>query len=216
MPEFETKYPVICSPENFVDLRNRIHLNNWEIAKGALSTIELETAYRVAKSARKVGPVICSLPGNEGKTGFVTALTLRYEDFPSLTFQVGTVNDTDELYLPGGKLEKYCIFANLKIQVLIDNPEFISSSQNLLLPVGRRLLSPAGQEIPGGALAIGDWILSVSAFRDPNMDTAATLAMAVGAKLTGIDKAEKLAMDPRVNCREFMIYEDKLINPFLH
>lgn len=211
--EFTSKYP---SPLSDV-LSQKIHQGNIEVNAGAFSPDEIERAFRIVDCARKIAPAVCSLPENQGKAGFVMAITKRSKESPVLTVQIGTITDPDPLYGEDGKLGKYCIFAALKAEVLKDHPEFISSSQNLSLPEGERVRSEAGQEIPGGALAFGELIISVSAFKNPNMDTATTLAIAAGSGVTNIDGAERLAEDPRVNCREFMINEDEIfVIPILH
>jgi hypothetical protein len=214
--EFDSKYPKLQSPAIAPDLNVRVHRDNWEVALGLMSPDEIRTAYKLAKCARKIAPAVCDLPENEGKEGFVVVFTNRHDSF-NLTFQIGTITDPDELYTPGGKLEKYSIFAREKAQFLKDHSEFISSSQNLTLPIHERRLSPANQVIPGGAIAFGDLIVSVSAFKNANMDAATAIAIATGAGLTTIDGAEKIAMDPRVNCKEFMIHEDVIfVEPILH
>jgi len=208
--EFPSKYPAILSPFIDLDLRSQIHDQNFEVAKGAMNGRDLEIAYKLVACAKKIAPAICSLPENQGKEGFVVVFTNRSDSF-NLTFQVGRVTDPDEVFLPGGKLEKYCIFARLKAQVLKDHPEFISSGQNLALSEDEKLRSPADQEIPSGAIAFGDYIVSVSAFKNANMDTANAIAIGIGAGLTTIDGAEKIATDPRVSCNEFIANEDKII-----
>ena len=215
--EFGSKYPEIQSPTIAPNLNVCVHQNNWEVALGLMSPDEIRIAYKLADCARKIAPAACGLPENQGKSGFVVVYTKRDKNSPVLTIQIGDVNDPDEFYTPGGKLEKYCIFAREKAQVLKDHPEFISSSQNLTLPVDERLRSPANQEIPAGAIAFGDAIVSVSAFKNANMDAATAIAIGAGAGLTTIDGAEKIAMDPRVNCKEFMVNEDEIfVVPILH
>lgn len=214
--EFVSKYPEIQSPAIAPDLDVCVHQGNWEVALGSMNPDEIRTAYKLVDCAKKVAPAVCGLPENQGKSGFVVVFTKRDDSF-NLTFQVGEVTDPDELYAPGGKLEKYCIFAKKKAQVLKDHPEFVSSSENSTLPEDKRLLSPANQEIPAGAVAFGDLIVSVSAFKNANMDAATAIAIAAGAGITNIDGAEKIAMDPRVDCKEFMVNEDEIfVVPILH
>lgn len=211
--EFATTYPILESPK----LAELVRSENLYANAGLLKPEEVDRAFKIVECAKKIAPAVCGLTENLGKSGFVMVITKRGDYPPSLTIQVGTVTDPDDLYAPDGKLGKYCLFADLKAQVLKDHSGFISSSQNSSLPENERIYSPIGQEIPGGAIAFGDWIISVSAFKNPNMDTATTLAIAAGAGLVGIDEAEKIAMDPRVNCKEFMLNEDEiLVEPILH
>ena len=214
--EFSSQYPKITPPAIATNLDIDVHRGNWEVALGYMSPNEIRIAYKLADCARKIAPAVCNLPENKGKSGFVVVFTNRHNFF-NLTFQVGTVTDPDDLYAPGGKLEKYCIFAGLKAQVLKNHPDFVSSSQDSTLPETERLRSPAGQEIPAGAIAFGNLIVSVSAFKNANMDAATALAIAAGAGITNIDGAEKIAMDPKTKCKEFMINEDEIfVEPILH
>lgn len=211
--EFATTYPKLKSPEFAKQLRRE----NLYANAGLFNPEEIDRAFRIVECAQKIAPAVCGLAENQGKMGFVMAITKRGENSPTLTILVGNVTDPDDLYASDGKLGKYCIFANLKAQVLKDHPEFISSSQNSSLPRNERIYSPVNQEIPGGAIAFDDLIISVSAFKNPDMDTATTLAIAAGSGVTNIDGAEKLAKDPRVNCKEFMINEDEIfVIPILH
>lgn len=211
--EFATAYPKLKSPE----LAKQVRRENFYANAGLFNPEEVDRAFRIVECAQKIAPAVCGLAENQGKTGFVMVIAKRGENSPNLTILVGNVTDPDDLYAPDGKLGKYCVFANSKAQVLKDHPEFISSSQNSSLPENERVYSPANQEIPGGAIAFGDLIISVSAFKNPNMDTATVLAIAAGSGVTNIDGAEKLAEDSRINCKEFMLNEDEIfVIPILH
>ncbi len=208
--EFESRVPKLASPNLADKVRREAHL----FVAGSVNSLEITRASTIVECARAIAPFVC---GAENKTGFVMALTKRAKGTPVLTVQIGRVDDPDPAYSTDGKLGKYTIFANLKTEVLIENPNLISSSQNLSLPAEQRVMSPAGQEIPGGAIAFENgWIIAISGFRDPNTDTATALAIGIGAKLIGLDDAERVALDPRVNCKIFMEKEDLFIRPFLH
>jgi len=212
--EMTSQRPNLTSPE----LRIMVKEDNFDFNAGSASTEDIERAFRIVEVARTVVPAVCNLQENQGKSGVVIALTKREIGFPILTVQIGEVNDPDLSYGNDGIRGKYTDFADRKALVLQFNKDYIASSQNLSLPIERRMKSNSGIEIPGGAIAVRDWIISVSAFKNPNMDTATAIAIATGAGLMKITEAEKMAHDSRVNCiEEFMKNEDKiLIEPILH
>jgi len=176
-----------------------------------------DMATRFVQAAKNAVPVVCGFPENQGKNGVVVAITKREVGFPILTIQIGEVNDPDSSYKNDGKRGKYSDLADRKAIVLQLNKDFVASSQNATLPLGRRMLSESGIEIPGGAIAVGEWIISTSAFKNPKMDTVTSVAIAMGMGLIGIDQAEDIVHNPRVGCvNEFMLNEDKILQPILH
>ena len=191
-------------------LREFVHRANRGFNVWLATEQEVSMAFKIVESARQVAPIVCSLPGNEGKEGFALVLSKNEEVYPPCIVQVGNVTDPDSEYGEDGKLGTYVMFAGLKSQVLRRHPGFICSSQNLILPNDERLKSN-GHDIPGGALVFGDWIISVSAFKNPGMDTAAALAIAVRSGLISENEAVKMAKDERVNCKEFLEHKDKLL-----
>lgn len=211
--EMRHERPDLSSPA----LREIVRKDNFDFNAGSADEEEIERAFRIVEVAKRVVPAVCDIEENKGKTGVVIAITKRQVGFPILTVQIGEVNDPDSSYGEDGKRGKYTDFADRKALVLQLNPDFVASGQNLTLPVERRMKSTTGIEIPGGAIAARNWIISVSAFKNANMDTATAIAIAAGAGLMGIDEAERFAHDPRVNCPEFMRHEDKiLVENILH
>jgi hypothetical protein len=162
---------------------------------------ETEELFQITQAAKDIAPVVFSLPENQGKNGFVLAVTRASKNYPNFTVQVGNVTEPDTSYLLDGKLGKYVEFATLKAQVLKFHPEFMSSSQNLSLPEYMKVRSRVGQEIPAGAIRfMDDKIISISAFKNPNIDTATGLAIVIKAKLITQEQARQMASDPSVNC----------------
>lgn len=185
---------------------------------GNISENERSTAYKVVQVAQKIAPRVCDLPGNEGNKGFMIGITKREPGFPILIVQIGDVNKDDQLYGNDGKRGKFSEFARLKAQMLQAKPEMISSFENLSRPEEQRTKSSKNIEISGGAIvANSDWIITTSAFKNPGMDTATSLAIATGAGLIGIDKAEDLAHNDKLNCKhEFMTMVDIVVEEVLH
>lgn len=205
--EMCSKMPDLNSPA----LRAMISEDNLDFYKYATPS-EIQIAQRIEDVAKKIVPAMCDLEENQGKDGVVIAITKRSIGFPILTLQVGNVTDPDPKYRKDGKLGKYSDFADRKAFLLQIHREFIASSQNATLPEDRKMRSQNWDEIPGGAIAVGEWIISISAFKNPKMDTVTSIAIAVGARLLGIDEAEAMAHNPRVDCvDEFMKNEDKIL-----
>lgn len=205
--------PELSSPA----LREMVRKDNFDFNAGGADVDEIERAFRIVEVAKRVVPAVCDIDENKGKSGVVMAITKKETGFPLLTVQIGEVDDPDTTYGSDGKRGKYTDFANRKALVLQLNPDFVASSENHTLPEEKRMKSITGIEIPGGAIVARDWIISVSAFKNPNMDAATAIAIAAGAGLIGIDEAERFAHDPRVNCPEFMLHEDKiLVENILH
>ena len=175
---------------------------------------------KVIEVAQKIGPRVCKLSGNEGNSGFMIGISKNEPNFPLLTVQIGTIEIADPLYGSDGKRSKYPEFVDKKTRVIQMNPGFISSGENSKLPDKWKEKSSQGVEIPDGAIAVGnnhEYVITTSAFKNPKMDAAVSIAMAVGASLISLDKAEELAHDKRFNCiKEFMGMEDILIEEVLH
>lgn len=171
-------------------------------------------AQDIVNSASLVVPQALKLPENKGKTGFTLSITRGQIGTPIYTVQLGAIPQPDSKY-PGGKAEKYAEYASLKDFTLQVYKDFIASRQNASLPVDRRVRSTWGEEIPGGALAIKDWLISGSGLPLAEMDEAVVLASAFGAKLASLDQIENLARDPRVGCKAFFRNEEVLLSPFL-
>lgn len=187
------------------ELTHQISMHN--LRKDNLAAIEManwdeaEELLQITKAARQIAPVVYSLPENQGKTGFVMVLTKGRKGYPNLTFQVGMITDPDTEYGPDGKLAKYVEYAGLKADFLKYHPEFMSSSQNLSLPEYDKFRSRTGQEIPAGAVRfMDDKIISITAFKNPNMDSATGLAIVTKAGLVTVEQARQMASDPEINC----------------
>jgi hypothetical protein len=210
--EFESKMPQL---EEEV-LRLWVKSGALSFNGGGVDQMVLERTFNVVKCAREIGPSVCSLRENDGRSGFMLALTKKDPKYPILFVQIGEINNSDPEYGTDGKRGKYTDLVNLKVLSLKNNPTFISSSQNLSLPKDERLYSNMLQEIPGGALVVNnEWIISVSGLATPEIDTAVALGIAVGAKFISIDSAENMAKDPRINCKIFMEKQDTFIVPVL-
>ncbi len=166
-------------------------------------------AQEVVEVARKIAPRVCQLKENEDSRGFMVGITKNRQGFPTLTVQIGTIENE------GGKQLE---FIELKGRVLKDHPGLICSRENLTLPDNEKLKSSKGEEITGGAVLVrGDIVIITSGFKNAQMDTAVSLAMATGAGLTRLMNAESRSEDSRLNCRkEFMRIEDILIEEVLH
>lgn len=202
--EFESKYPDIISP----NLKQELHKDQFYFNAGDMNKFEIERATQIVECAKKIVPVVCGL---ENKDGVAIAITKRAKNAPILVVQIGEINDPDPSYGDGGKKDKYSEFAKEKAKVLQENPTFVSSGENTIK------LSSGGILIPAGAVAFGEWIISTSAFKNAKMDAATTIAIATGAGLIGVDEAEKLASNPKINCvTEFMPNEDKFLEPIYH
>ncbi|GEM_PF-6964986 len=86
------------------------------------------------------------------------------------------------------KPDKYLNFAFGKAAVLVQNPKMLCSSQQL----EKDRLTLDGDEIPAGAVRIGEYILSFSGYQQTD-DTAFCLTAAVKCGLLDVTKATELA-----------------------
>ncbi|WKZ25520.1 MAG: hypothetical protein QY322_04025 [bacterium] len=171
----------------------------------------------IVTAAKKIAPAVCQLDKSPEKRGFMLGITKNIVSFPMVFIEVGHVWAKDFNFGTDGKRAKYVEFAQKKARVIRLNPGFISSGQNLNKTPGERLLSDTGIDIPDGALLFGDWIISVSAFKNAKLDTAASLSIATGANLVDIDAAIRIAKSPDVNCQIFLDNLDKIYTePILH
>ncbi len=170
----------------------------------------------VINAAKKIGNEICKTD-NTGKRGFMLAITKNIPDFPTVFIEVGHTWAQDEDFGRDGKRKKYIEFAHKKAEVIKKNNGFISSGQNMTIDSDKRLKSSNEIDIPQGALLFGEWIISVSAFKDAEFDTATTMAIAVGAGIISINNAKSLARDERVNCKVFIEKFDQIcVEPIYH
>lgn len=170
----------------------------------------------VINTAKKIGGEICKLDNN-GKRGFMLAVTKNIPDFPTVFIEIGHTWAQDIDFGRDGKRKKYIEFAHKKAEVIKNNSGFISSGQNMTIESGNRLKSSNQIDIPQGALLFGEWIISVSAFKDAEFDTATTMTIAVGAGIISIDSAKNLARDERVSCNVFLEKLDQIcVEPIYH
>lgn len=167
---------------------------------------DLDIVTKIVINAKKVAPIVCNLVENRGKQGFALAITKKGPNFPILTLEIGEVNELDTEYPEGGKRAKYADFARGKAKVLQYNPTFITSAQNSSLPEDKKIKSKTHKDMPGGAISVGDWIISVSAFKNQQIDTATAISIATEAGLLKIHDACVFALDYRVECSEFIEY----------
>jgi len=207
--EFESATPKLKS----VDLDRQVRHERFLFVAGAVESEDIETANKIVDCARKIASGVCTLGD---KKGFLLTLTKRDQKFPILTAQIGEVDDPDERYGADGKRGKYTDFANLKAQILKDNPDFDSSSENLALDEDKRVKSRAGQDIPGGAVAFkNNWIIGVSGFKDADLDIATALGIGFGA-FKNYDETVEIAHTISLSC--IGIYtknENTFTEPFL-
>lgn len=147
---------------------------------------EVNQARAIEQAAIKIESSIQSLMGENWKGGFVISLTKKAQDFPIFAKQIGTPEN----------LGYASALAKARTSYLKDNPEAIHYDGAFTLPDG--------------------WILGVAGLDNTQIESATVLGIAIGAKRLTIDKAEELAVDPKMDCRVFMEKEDAFTLPFLH
>jgi len=123
-------------------------------------------------------PILTKICAARNKSGCVLGVTRRVKDFPVYMVEIGKVATDDARYVPGSKIDRYYEFCNGKAKTLQDNPQFTRSSQNISdLPKESRAKSTVTNEaFPGGAIVVGDYIISISGVSsDPIDDENAAL-----------------------------------------
>ncbi len=195
------------------ELDRQVRHGRFELVAGAATEEEIAVVTKIVKAAQKIAPVACEIGQ---KDGFLLAISKRKDGFPTFVVQIGNVNEADETYGRDGKRGKYTDFAIKKVEVLKENQSFISSGENLREDVENHKVSMTGIAIPGGAVALRDWNIGVSAFKDADFDTVTALMIGFGSKLIPFDEAEHLAHRIGVTCLDmFVKYEYKFTAPFL-
>lgn len=195
------------------DLDRQVRNGRFELVAGAATEQEIAVVKNIVKAAQRLAPAVCEIGQ---KSGFLLAISKRKENFPTFVVQIGDINEADETYGVDGKRGKYTDFAIRKVEVLKENQSFISSGENLGENVQNTKVSMTGITIPGGAVAIRDWNIGVSAFKDSDLDTVTALMIGFGSKLIPFDEAEHMAHKISVTCLDmFVKYEYKLTAPFL-
>jgi hypothetical protein len=171
----------------------------------------------IVDTAKKIGQEVCKLDDIDNKKGFMLAITKNTPDFPTVFVEIGHTWAQDCDFGRDGKRKKYIEFAGKKAEVIKKNNGFIASGQNISFETSKRIKSSNGLDIPQGALLFGEWIISVSAFKNAEIDTATTISIAVGAGLISLEDAKKLALDKRINCRAFIEKIDQIcVEPIYH
>lgn len=204
--EYSASSPVLQSE----DLRADVW-EGYETISDRLTASELELCNRIVLAARQVCPAVCNIPDNKGKSGFAVTITKNEPGFPMLSFIVGSCNDPDSEYGADGKTGKYIHYSRKKAEVIQTHPDFTSSGQNAGLPESEKIRSVTGKEIPAGAVRMGEWVISVSAFKEAKHDTASALAIGAAAGVKKLREVEALAVTKEVDCREFIKLEDRIL-----
>ena len=177
------------------DVLDFVKSNALRIDGGEVTDGDIRLMSGIIESAKKIGPVVCNFEENRGLDGFVLAVSKKKanKEDPSYPVMFSYLGDTKSP-------TEYTIENNLKILAIKQNPEFTSSAK-----------------VDGGALLFkNNWIISVSGFAKPSMNTVVTLGIAFGTKLIQYDDAIKRAREEGMECLDlFVKYADRLTGPFL-
>lgn len=155
----------------------------------------------------------------ESRLGGVMIVAQEGEQNFSLIRQVGQIiSDPNRSAI--AKKTRYDGVALGKYKALVDNPKFISSSENITsLPKDKRLVVD-GLEIPGGALRFKDGSISVfSGFGTPEEDECVVIAskVLVGdmTKLESIEFAKSIGNNIYVSSVDYLIGHSDEVPPTL-
>lgn len=203
--EFPSRLPDIHSLDS--DLASFIKYNAIRINGGEISSEDILQMSGIVAAAKKIGPMISGFRENYGEEGFIVAISKNDVLYPTLFVEIGYA---------GKKPKKFIEDANLKVVVIKENSGFTSSAQNLELPKKERMYSNEMLGIGGGALLFkNDWIVSISGFSTPHMNSVAALGTAIGSKLINFDGAITRARNEGMECLDlFVKYQDRLTKPF--
>ncbi len=151
--------------------------------------------------------MICEFRENYGENGFIVAISKNDVLYPTLFVEIGHADKNSRKFIED---------ANLKVVVIKENSTFTSSAQNLKLPEKERVYSNRMLSVGDGALLFkNDWIVSVSGFSTPQMNSVAVLGTAIGSKLINFDEAITRARGEGVECLNlFVKHKERLTEPF--
>jgi len=119
----------------------------------------LSYAAKLTKVAESILAQSCDI---NKSSGAVLGVTRREKNSPMYMVEFGDVDVPDQRY-QGGKRSRYYEFCSDKARCLQDHPKFLSSRENGYLPEEQRSKTLISKEnVPGGAIVVGDYIISIS------------------------------------------------------
>jgi hypothetical protein len=150
------------------NLSHIVRKGRFNFLAGSADQKLIDYTFKIFEAAK---PIIARVCQENSRTGVILGVSKNIKDFPVYMAEFGKILFSDPEYL-GGKKDKYYDYSAGKARVLQLNPSFIFSQQNMdLSPELRARTIISNQDIPGGAVADGGNIVSISGVSsDPKVD----------------------------------------------